>query len=153
MGTQQVKYHLSIAGEFFVAAQLHRLGIHASVTYGNAKKTDIVVMAKDGSKAVMVEVKTTSQSKWIIGSHVPEESKALWVLVHIPEDDNTAAPEFYIMTQDEMRKILLPLHVAYNKKYLEKHGVEYGDKPGVVALTRTAIESHRDAWEKITKRV
>lgn len=152
MSRQEDKYHLNIAGEFFVAAQLQRLGISASVTYGNAKKADIVAISEDGNRALKIEVKTTSQPKWIIGSYVPVDSETLWVLVHIPEDDNSP-PSFYVMTQAEMRKILLPIHEAYNKKYLERRGVERGNKPGVVSLARKDIEPHRNAWDKITDRM
>jgi len=37
MSKQAQKYHLSLAGEFYVAAELQRRGISAAVTYGNAK--------------------------------------------------------------------------------------------------------------------
>lgn len=42
MSKQAVKYHLAMAGEYFVAAQLHRLGVSAAVTFGNAKTADVV---------------------------------------------------------------------------------------------------------------
>lgn len=59
MKRQEEKYHLSMAGEFFVAAQLQRLGVSASVTYGNAKSADVVAFAKDKDIAVIIEVKSS----------------------------------------------------------------------------------------------
>lgn len=123
------------------------------MTYGNAKKTDIVAISEDGSRALTIEVKTTSQPRWIIGGYIPAESEAPWVFVYIPDSDKYSHPFYYVMTQAEMREILLPMHEAYNKKYIERHGVEYGDKPGVVTLARKDIERHKDAWSKITDRM
>jgi hypothetical protein len=42
MSKQAQKYHLSLAGEFFVAAELQRRGVAAAVTYDNAKNADVV---------------------------------------------------------------------------------------------------------------
>jgi hypothetical protein len=65
MSTQLQKYHLSLAGEFFVAAELQRRGISAAVTYGYAKSADVVAFSMSGEKAVVIEVKSTSQLKWV----------------------------------------------------------------------------------------
>jgi hypothetical protein len=56
---QPEKYHLAMAGEYFVAAQLQRLGVSASVTYGNAKRADVVAFSESSDRVVEVEVKTT----------------------------------------------------------------------------------------------
>jgi len=104
MSKQAGEYHLNIAGEFFVAAQLQRLRIPASVTYGNAKKADVVAFSEDGAKAVTIEVKSTSQPKWIIGSYIPTQGNNPWVLVYIPPDA-ASSPAYYIMTQNEIREI------------------------------------------------
>ena len=45
MSKQAQKYHLSLAGEFYVAAELQRRGISAAVTYGNAKNADVVAFS------------------------------------------------------------------------------------------------------------
>ena len=58
---QAAKYHLSLAGEYYVAAELQRRGIHASVTYGNAKQTDVVAFCEASTRAVVIEVKATGQ--------------------------------------------------------------------------------------------
>ena len=51
MKSQQRKYNLSLAGDFFVAAELQRRGVMASVTYGNAKKADVVAFSPKISTA------------------------------------------------------------------------------------------------------
>ena len=72
MTKQKIKYNLGMAGEFFVAAQLQRFGLSASVTYGNAKKADVITVSEKTGKAIIIEVKSTSQKKWVIGNYVPE---------------------------------------------------------------------------------
>ena len=53
------KYHLAMAGEYFVAAQLQRLGLMASITYGNAKRADVIAFSESSDRVVVVEVRTT----------------------------------------------------------------------------------------------
>ena len=57
------KYHLAMAGEYFVAAQLQRLGLMASITYGNAKRADVIVFSESSDRVVVVEVKTTRKKR------------------------------------------------------------------------------------------
>jgi hypothetical protein len=145
---QEAKYSKSIAGEFFVAAQLQRQGMLASVTYGNAKRTDVVAFAPGGEKAAVIEVKSTSGSKWKVGSRCPEPSEQRWVFVYLPEKFEEA-PSFYLLTQSEIHKILKPSEEEYFRKYKQKHGKEYGDKPGFTAISLKQIESHKNRWDKI----
>ncbi|MCF8298685.1 MAG: hypothetical protein K9J13_14145 [Saprospiraceae bacterium] len=148
MSKQSQKYHLGMTGEYYVAAELNRRGISAAITYGNAKKADIVAIGPDESKSIVIEVKTTSKSNWIIGSRAPESSNKIWVLVHIPTNENEH-PKYYVMFQSELHNILKPIEIEYHKRYIEKHGVEYGDKAGVCTLKRSLISEYEDAWEKI----
>ena len=73
MSRQAEKYHLSLAGEFYVAAELQRRGISAAVTYSNAKKADVVAFSS-GSYAVAIEVKSTPGPDWVVGGSVPQPS-------------------------------------------------------------------------------
>jgi hypothetical protein len=148
MSTHSYKYNLAMAGEFFVAAQLLRLGVSASVTYGNAKRADVVVINKASGKAVLIEVKCSSSGRWPVGSRVPQPSPQPWVFVHLPKD-TTEAPEYFIVTQTQLHSALLPVEQAYMAKFKAKHGVEYGDKPGVAAASRTDLASYKDAWPTI----
>ena len=148
MSKQEQKYHLSLAGEFFVAAELQRRGISAAVTYGNAKCADVVAFSVSGEKAVVIEVKSTSQSRWVVGGRSPVASPKPWVFVYLPIDQSEAA-SYYVVLQSELHDILAPLDIEYNRKFKEKHGVEYGDRPGVVNFTRAQAEPFKNAWEKI----
>ena len=148
MSRQEQKYHLSLAGEFFVAAELQRRGVSAAVTYGNAKNADVVAFSVSGEKAVVIEVKSTSQSQWVVGGFTPVASQKPWVFVYLPIDQSEAA-SYYVVLQSELHDILAPLDVEYNRRFKERHGVEYGDRRGVVNFTRTQAEPFKNCWERI----
>lgn len=148
MSTQAEKYNLSIAGEFFVAAQLQRLGARASVTYGNAKNADVVAVGQASNKSLVVEVKSSSAGRWPVGSRVPSPSDQVWVFVHLPRD-TSAPPEYFVLTQRQLHEALAPAEREYMARYKEKHGRNYGDKPGVAAATTMLLAPYRNAWSTI----
>lgn len=144
---QETKYHLSLAGEFFVAAELQRRGISAAVTYGNAKKADVVAFSTTGEKAVVIEVKCTSQTRWVVGGVVPPPSSKPWVFVYVPKDE-FEAPIFYILLQSELHDLLAPGDKKYRSRFKEKWGEEYGDRRGVVNLNRAEAKPFHNGWER-----
>jgi len=147
MSKQSYKHRTGLAGEFLVAGELLRRGIMAGVTYGNAKKADVI--AVNDTKAVSLEVKSTSQTKWVIGSELPPDNPNIWVLVHLPESE-TASPEYFILTNAELRELLMPQHEKYHKKYFAKYGKQCTSK-GVVSIKRELLnENHLGAWGKVS---
>ena len=85
----------------------------AAVTYGNAKKADVVAI-HDGRLAA-IEVKTTSESKWVLGNALPPAGEGVWVLVYL-SSDRTESPEYFVLTSTELRSAVLPRHDAYNAR-------------------------------------
>ena len=149
MSKQSEKYHLNLAGEYFVAAELQRRGIHSSITYGNAKKSDVIAFSESGDKAVAIEVKSTSRPSWVVGGSIPAESNRHWVFVNIPVD-NSQPSSFYILTQAEIHNILSAKHKIFQISYRKRHGHDFNGK-GVYSLLRSEIEACRDNWVPITK--
>ena len=146
MSKQSRKHTTGLAGEFLVAGELLRRGIMAAVTYGNAKKADVIAI--NGAKAASLEVKSTSQPKWVLGGELPANNSNIWVLVHLPQDEN-ASPEYFVLTSAELRGLVLPHHEAYNAKYRATHGKEFSGK-GVVSIQRKLLDdSHLGAWGKV----
>jgi len=148
MNNQLRKQTLGMAGEYFVAAQLNARGIPSSITYGNAKKADIVAYSGDKNFCEVIEVKTTSQNKWVIGNNTPEKSKDIWCLVYLTE---SYEPEYYILTSQDLNEILTPYDLAYREKYFKKHGKEFDGK-GVVSIKRNDIQKFKNAWNTISAR-
>lgn len=150
MSKQSHKHTIGLSGEFLVAGELLRRGIVAAVTYGNAKKADVIAVS--GSHALSIEVKTTSQPKWVVGNKLPLRDETLWVLVHLPSDEKES-PTYFILSGKELHDLLLPQHKAYLSQYREKHGKEFTGK-GVVSINRKLMgEGHIGAWHKIARKL
>lgn len=146
MSKSSQKLTTGLAGEFLVTGELLRRGIMATVTYGNAKKADVIAI--NGTKAASLEVKSTSQTKWVLGSKLPAEDSNLWILVYLPEIE-TISPEYFVLTSTELRNLVLPQHETFNNRYRERHGKEFSGR-GVVSVERKLLDdTHLGAWMKI----
>ena len=153
MSTSQAeKYHLAMAGEYFVAAQLQRLGLLASVTYGNAKRADVLALSESSDRVVIVEVKTTRKLQWTFSGRISTKSQKPWVFVHLPEN-NLMPPRFFVLTQSELHDILDPIDKKYLERYKEKHGVEYGNKPWMVNVSLEFLFEHENNWAAIIDQI
>ena len=55
------------------------------------------------------------------------------------------------MTQTNIHNLLAPLENEYLKRYKNTYGEEYGDKPGVAAMTRKLAlqNNYKDNWSAI----
>jgi hypothetical protein len=146
---QAAKYHLSLAGEYYVAAELQRRNVQASITYGNAKQTDVVAFCPSSSRAVVIEVKSTTKDSWVVGGQVPpnDDKPKPWVFVHVSVEPSHA-PRFYVLMQSELHDILTPIDAAYRDRFQTKHGREF-DGAGVVTLRLKDAEPYANKWEKI----
>jgi hypothetical protein len=151
MSKQTRKYNLSLAGEFFVAAELQRRGVMATITYGNAKRADVVAFSPCNSRAIVIEVKSSGANKWVVGNKNPDASDDLWVLVRIPEYSDES-PRFFILIAQEIHNILAPGEEEYRRKYKEMNGQDYTGT-GVYSLRLDQIQSHEHQWEKVLSRV
>lgn len=149
MTKQEMRYHMAMAGEYFVAAQLQRLGFTASVMYGNAKRADVLVFSDNG-KVLLLEVKTSSRGAWVIGNRVPEaDPNKIWVFVHLPIKGEEC-PEFFVMTQAEIHHAVIEMERAYNDRYRKKHNKDYSaDKPGVANLQQKDALKYKNRWDTI----
>lgn len=158
-GSQQQKYSLNLAGEFYVAAELNRRGIFASVTYGAAKNADVLAFDQQSRQTAVIEVKTTagSNKKWLTGRHSIDKNsidvQLFWVLVLVPgiEDGTDAAPRFFVFTSKELVEKVSENHDAYRMGYQEKHGVPFQDNKGVYSLSLNEAEAMQaeGQWGKI----
>jgi hypothetical protein len=151
MPNQTRKHTLGLSGEFFVAAQLLRHGVMASVTYGNAKKIDVVAFSASGTVATVLEVKSTSERCWVVGNSVPEPSPLLWVFVHLPHDQ-ADPPRYFVFTAEELHGVLMPNHRRYLRNYRKKHGKKFKG-PGVIRLELEAAEPYENKWQEILHRI
>jgi hypothetical protein len=153
MKSQLEKYHLAMAGEYFVAAQLQRLRVAASVTYGNAKKADLLVFSATEDRVVRIEVKCTEKLQWIIGNEIPAPSKRPWVLVGLPPI-KVDAPKFYVLTQEELNKVLVAEYLPYWRAYEHRHGESYPEgSRKVIKVGVESVLSYENNWDSIIQQL
>jgi hypothetical protein len=89
-----------VAGEYFVAAELSRLGYIASITLRNTRGIDILASSADASKQVGIQVKTNRIDKpeWILNKKAEEyfADNLFYVFVCL-KFGNDAHPDFYVV--------------------------------------------------------
>lgn len=90
---------IGVSGEYFVMAELTRLGYVASLTSKNTKAIDLLASNKKGSRMVSIQVKTSNKIKqktWKMSKSVEDNiSESLYyVLVNLNEGYE---PSYYIV--------------------------------------------------------
>jgi len=144
--SQEEKYCLNMAGEFSVCAELQKRKIDATVTYGNKKAVDIIIIGKN-KQAWSVEVKTTTSNKFVTGFFQKyyqadiEPRPNFWVLVKI--EDKTKNADFYVLTHKEMGEVQ-----KGRNKMKEWHKVI-----GVDNVLTEHIEEYKNKWETILNEI
>ena len=147
------KYHLNLAGEYRVCAELLKRGIFATVTYGNMKGCDIVAVGTN-RQAAIIEVKTSQSTRFVTGFYqkyktIDQEHPTFWVLYSIRADGNEFEERFFILTHEELAQAQADRnHPGENLPYEER--AERVAK-GVDNVVAKNVEQHENAWEKIVR--
>lgn len=88
-----------IAGEYFVAGELSRRGIMASITLRNSESIDIHASTPEGKKLLAIQVKTNQFGKriWPLGikSETLQSENLFYVFVSLKSPDERA--DFFIV--------------------------------------------------------
>ena len=138
---QMDKQRLGMAGEYSVCAELLKRGYNASLTMGNAKAVDIVVLLQDQSFR-RIEVKTSRNKRFVTGFFQKYYDKTqtqhldFWVLVHIDEENNSY---YYVLTHEEMGNVQMKRNEMDTWEQIN----------GCDNVLLCDIESFIDKWEKI----
>jgi hypothetical protein len=105
-----------VAGEYFVAAELSRLGYIASLTLRNTRGVDILVSNRDATKSVGIQVKTNQRgiAGWILTEKIerdaaPEElaENLYFVFVALPP---AGSPRFHVISRRDVSRIVRQGH-------------------------------------------
>jgi hypothetical protein len=132
-------YTTAIASEFYILSILHRLGLNATLTLGNKKAIDIVVIG-DAGKAVTIDVKGAVGPAFFVDNQVnntdPKHFVVFVTYLNKFGDLNTI-PEIYVVPSRDIVKL---------------HRKAPGGK-NVVALTKLKEHDppYRDGWESIRR--
>jgi hypothetical protein len=156
---------LNLTGEYRVASELTRRGLHATPTYGNAKGCDLYVIGPN-RRAVVVEVKTTQRTTWMTGFYrtyrtSEQEAPDIWVLVRLMDGE---PDRFYVLTHQEMAVAATSRLLPYWRRWAERTDTPMPDAPAwgdyssiilskrwVDDLAEAAVTDHLERWDKVTK--
>jgi hypothetical protein len=141
MTKQEEKYFLNIAGEYAVCSELAKRNIQANLTLGNKKAIDIIVL-KEESKAITIEVKTTNKNRIVtnffqkyIAPEVPHPD--IWVIVII---DKAYQNRFFVLTHYELAQAQMKSNKVDEWKE---------NKGGVDNIPLSTIVEFENKWDKI----
>jgi hypothetical protein len=135
------KYDTNLASEFWVLSMLHRLGADASLTLGNKKSVDIVVVRKAGD-AVTVDVKGVA-GRWdwpadnIKQPERPKRHFLVFVSYEGRIDDPSATPSVWIVPYPQVER--------FTKQYRGRRNVSR-------RLLEDGGKRYRDAWRLLVRR-
>lgn len=121
-----------LAGELFVAAELLKLGLQTSVTFGNAKSIDLLAYYPETKKNFTVQVKTVRTRNAFPISHDRIESNHAYVFV-ILNKPGMAVRYFIVpgvLLADEPER--------FTKWFLD---------PKFPGIPPAALEPFEDAWD------
>ena len=119
-----------LAGEYFVAAELYRLGYSVAMTLGNAKAIDL--FAESDSRTVNVQVKAIGKRQSVGWPIMKDKVMAGVVYVFVCLNEPPAPPSYFIATAEEAKKKV--------KQYATR---------GIIDLTTLRSDEFIDRWDKI----
>ena len=131
------KYNTHLASEFYVLSALHRLGAEATLTLGNRKAVDIVVVQEAG-KSVTIDVKgLAGTTSWPVDT-VKERPNHFLVFVCFKNRiaDLTAVPEVYVVPSERVEEFTYSS--PKGRKTVELSWLRKGEGP-----------KFKDAWDLI----
>lgn len=88
-----------VSGEYFVAAQLSRLGYIASITLKNTKGVDVLATNEDASRSVAIQVKTNQgdRKSWLLHKKAESNVAKNLFYVFVNLKDKASQPDFYVV--------------------------------------------------------
>ena len=134
-----------VSGEYYVAAELSRLGHIASITLRNTRGIDILCSNSDSSKQVSIQVKTsrTKGNSWMLSQKSEEyySPKHFYVFVLLNGNEH---PKFFIVPSKIVANNIKNDHNTWLKKPT-KSGKKRGDSS--IRIFRDREEKYLDRWD------
>jgi len=132
-------YDTNLAAEFYALSMLHRLGYSATLTLGNRKAVDIVVVPRKG-QPITVDVKgLAGTTGWPVDNLRPGRKQHFIVFVCFLDriGDAAAVPEVYVVPSPKVRAL------TYN--------APGGRKVVQLSKLRARGQKYRDAWRQLRR--
>ena len=150
------KDKVGMAAEFAVASELARSNIYAQPTFGHLKRTDLLILDKDGG-LLRIEAKGKQGSQWPNCKGISDH-KSILVLVDFAKKSELDRPDFYILTFDDWNSFVESIIKKFPDKGIEidsdncpvwtkqvKNGKPYKGS----GITVKDVIQFKEKWEKI----
>lgn len=145
------KYHLNLAGEYRVCAELLKRGIFATVTFGNMKGADVVAVGAN-RRAAIIEVKASNSSRFVTGFYQKYrtgelEHPTFWVLYSVRLAGESHVERFFILSHHELEEKQAQRNHPGEQLPYEERAMRV--QKGVDNVLIRDVEDSEDAWHKI----
>ena len=128
-------YNTNLASEFYVLSMLYRLGFDASLTLGNKKSVDIVVVRDTGDIATIDVKGLAGTTSWPVDNvkKIAKDHFLVFVSFLGRIDDHAVSPEVYVVPSRRLQPLV------YHSPNGKRH---------VLQLSRMRKDGSRfrDAW-------
>ena len=163
MSTERDKSHRGNASQFFVAAELCRLGYVAVVTMGNTPNTDVLCSNRAGTKFVHIQVKTFVPGKMTCSVGLKAERNFgrnfFWVLGGIPLPGSNKSFEYFIIPASHMARNVVEVHRRWLNTPGKNGRVHQNNRMRAVGVGSKcypyfwSVTKYQNRWDLITKRL
>ena len=134
-----------VAGEYFVAAELSRMGYVASLTLRNTRGIDVLASNAGATRTVGLQVKTNQNDKreWILNSKAEADvaENLFYVFVRLNLSDH---PAFHIVPRSTVAAIVRANHARWLKTP-GKNGRPHVDSP--IRKFRDLTDEYLGRWD------
>ncbi len=131
-----------ISGEYYVAAELSRLGYIASLTLKNTKGIDVLATNKDGTQTALIQVKTTSKRDWLLDKKAENFIGFNLYYVFVKLDYDGKPQKYYVVPSNEVANYVTKSH----RKWLNTLGKK-GQKHKDTSMRQFSIEEfHKEKY-------
>ncbi len=134
------------SGEFFVAAELSRLGFVASVTLRNAKGIDVLVASHDARKSVGIQVKTSQKpaKEWLLNRAAEKYRARHLFYVFVNLDKNGQIPTFHVVPSRVVADYISTSHAEWLRTR-GRRGRKHRDNP--MRKFKDTESKYLDRWD------
>ena len=99
------KNQTCMASEYYVAAELYRLGYDVTITSGKTKTIDILAIRDDRPIAIQVKGMHSKKSgNWNIDINKIKDN-IIYILVNLSANIPNSQPEFFVLTSNEAKRL------------------------------------------------
>lgn len=107
-----------VSGEYFVAAELSRQGMLASITLRNTKGVDILCSNGDATKSVGIQVKTNKGSNraWIMHKKAEDFYAKNLFYIFVNLNNNKKSPDYFIVPSKKVAKFTKEGYTAWRAR-------------------------------------